>query len=408
MSTLQAQLVRMKKNIGVLYGFSFFDRFMIVIPLLVPYLATKGISMQEFMNLQAVFAIVIVCGQLPTGLLSDLWGRKRTLLLGSVLKAISFSLLPFWSDYQGFLLYHIMMGLALSMISGGDVALLFESHIAAGGERSRGATVLANAQFTAQVGAAISALAATAIGIFSYRQLLWANALLGWVAVFIALWLAEPPASRERDNKPSVELKELLSTVFVRDTVTRLIFFNLVIWGVAGFVMLWTNQKYWEESGIPLACFGLLWAGYNLIVGFSGRLAAFEAVTNRPRVMLLAVGALPIVAYFAMASYVGWVGILFGMLIQVSRGLGQVLFQNALNERIPARFRATVMSAASMGIRASFSLVGPLVGHAIDSWGMPWTLSALGALFSVAFLFLLLPLALQEIPQHAGRSADRA
>ena len=33
--------------------------------------------MRQFMELQAVFALVIVCGELPSGLLSDLWGRKK-------------------------------------------------------------------------------------------------------------------------------------------------------------------------------------------------------------------------------------------------------------------------------------------------------------------------------------------
>src|SRR5438094_10109729 len=115
---------------------------MIVVAWWVPYLATKGIGMRQFMELQAVFALVILCGELPSGLLSDLWGRKKTLLLGSALKAVSFSLLPLWSSYEGFLFYHLTMGIALSMISGGDVALLYDSYLAAGGEKSRGAGLL--------------------------------------------------------------------------------------------------------------------------------------------------------------------------------------------------------------------------------------------------------------------------
>ena len=106
---------------------------MIVIAPWVPYLATQGIGMRQFMEVQAVFALVIVCGELPSGLLSDLWGRKKMLLLGSTLKAVSFSLLPLWSSYGGFLFYHLTMRIALSMISGGDVALLYDSHLAAGG-----------------------------------------------------------------------------------------------------------------------------------------------------------------------------------------------------------------------------------------------------------------------------------
>ena len=80
----------MTKNIPLLYGFSFFDQFMIVIALWVPYLATQGIGMRQFMELQAVFAIVILSGEVPSGLLSDLWGRKKTLLLGSTLQGRQF------------------------------------------------------------------------------------------------------------------------------------------------------------------------------------------------------------------------------------------------------------------------------------------------------------------------------
>src|SRR5947209_17128090 len=163
-----------KKNIALLYGFSFFDQFMIAIALWVPYLTTQGISMRQFMDLQAVFAIVIVIGEVPSGLLSDLWGRKKTLLLGATLKAVSFSLLPLWSSYEGFLFYHLTMGIALSMISGGDVALLWDSYLAEGAEKSRGAGVLGNANLAAQTGTAVGALPGGAGVSLAYWHLLWA------------------------------------------------------------------------------------------------------------------------------------------------------------------------------------------------------------------------------------------
>src|SRR5919201_5376989 len=173
----------MNKNVRLLYAFSFFDPFMIVIALWVPYLATQGITMRQFMELQAVFAIVILCGEVPSGLLSDLWGRKKTLLLGSTLKAISFSLLPLYTSYEGFLFYHLTMGIALSMISGGDVALLYDSHLAAGGEKARGTAMFGNMKLAGQTGAAVSALAGGAVVTLSYGHLLWANAILTSIRV---------------------------------------------------------------------------------------------------------------------------------------------------------------------------------------------------------------------------------
>jgi hypothetical protein len=119
--------------------------------------------------------------------------------------------------------------------------------------------------------------------------------------------------------------------------------------------------------------------------------------------LLAAAGALPVIACFGMASFPGWGGILLGTLGQVGRGLGGVLFLNALNEKISSAFRATVISMANLGTRAAFCLLGPLVGYGIDRWGLPSVLSALGILFSIAFVFLLLPLVLREpAPRPAG------
>jgi len=384
------------RNIKLLYGFSFFDQFMIVIALWIPYLTTQGITMRQFMELQAVFAIVILSGEVPSGLLSDLWGRKRTLLLGTTLKAVSFSLLPFWSSYEGFLFYHLTMGIALSMISGGDVALIWDSYLADGGEKSRGAAVLGNAMFASQMGTTTSALLGGAVVLLSYGHLLWANAILSWIPVLLVLGITEPPASFERPKKWAQDLKEVLSATLVRDTATRLVFLNLVAGGTGGLVMVWVNQKYWQESGVALAWFGVLSAGYGLLFGFAGRSASLGANRYGRRPLLAAVGVLPIVAFFGMASFLGWGGILLGTLGQVGRGLGSVLFLEALNERISSAFRATVISLSQLGVRAFFCLLGPLVGYGIDAWGLPSVLSALGIVFSIAFVCLLLPLALRE------------
>src|SRR2546426_687864 len=289
-----------------------------------------------------------------------------------------------------------MIVIALSMISGGDVALLYDSLLTAGGEKSRGTAILGNAKLAAQTGTTVSALVGGAVVTLSYGHLLWANAVLSWIPVLLVLGITEPPAGLDRAKKWSKELKEILSTTLVRDATTRLVFLSLVASGAGALVMFWVNQKYWQESGVPLAWFGVLLAGYSLIFGLAGRSAALGSARYGRRPLLAAAGALPIIAYFGMASFLGWGGILFGTLGQVGRGLGGVLFLEALNDRISSAFRATVISMANLGIRASFCLLGPLVGYGIDRWGLPSVLSALGILFSIAFVCLLLPLVLRQ------------
>jgi len=134
---------------------------------------------------------------------------------------------------------------------------------------------------------------------------------------------------------------------------------------------------------------------YSLIFGFAGKAAAPGTARCGQRPLLAAAGVLPIIACFGMASFLGWGGILLGTLGQVGRGLGGVLFLNALNEKISSAFRATVISMANLGTRGLFALLGPLVGYGIDRWGVPSLLWAMGSLFLIAFVFLLLPLVLR-------------
>src|SRR5688572_20792496 len=179
--------------------------------------------------MQAVFALVILCGEVPSGLLSG--GRKKTLLLGAGLKAFSFSILPLLSSYEGFLFYHLTMGIALSMISGGDIALLYDSYLAAGGEKSRPTAILGNVKLAAQTGTTVSALVGGAVVTLSYGHLLWANAIVGWIPVLLVLRVTEPPTALPKAKKRSEEFREVLSTTLVRDGATRLVFLNLVVWG---------------------------------------------------------------------------------------------------------------------------------------------------------------------------------
>lgn len=160
---------------------------------------------------------------------------------------------------------------------------------------------------------------------------------------------------------------------------------------------------------MPLAYFGVLFASYNLIFGFAGRFAARASKRYGGRPLFAAVGILPIIACFGMASFFGWGGIVLGTLGQIGRGLGAVLFLNALNERISSAFRATVISVAQLGTRASFALLGPLVGYGIDTWGLQSVLSRLGMLFSMVFVVLLLPLIVRAVPlSPAGQSPTSA
>lgn len=101
--------------------------FMVVMPVFVPFLQGFGLSMSQILQTQAIFALTIALCEVPSGYIADLWGRKNALVLGTLLNAIGFAWI-WWADsFYDFLVYEIVLGIGMSMASGADLALLYDS-----------------------------------------------------------------------------------------------------------------------------------------------------------------------------------------------------------------------------------------------------------------------------------------
>ena len=68
------------------------------------------------------------------------------------------------------------------------------------------------------------------------------------------------------------------------------------------------------------------------------------------------------------------------------------LFYEGLNKRVPGDFRATINSLVSMGVRMVFIVTGPMLGFALDHYGMDSTLLILIAVFTPIIAVSLVPL----------------
>jgi MFS family permease len=101
--------------------------FLVIMPIIVPYWQSKGLSLAEIYQLQAVFGGVMIALDVPAGYLADIWGRKSCLLIVGVLYGLSFSLLAWAESFWGFVGYEVLTAIALSLYSGCDIALMYDS-----------------------------------------------------------------------------------------------------------------------------------------------------------------------------------------------------------------------------------------------------------------------------------------
>ena len=82
--------MQLKSNIYYLYVIKIAKWFNLVMPTIVLFYQNLGMGMQEILLLKAIYSVAIVTFEIPSGYCADAWGRKKTLVAGSILGALGF------------------------------------------------------------------------------------------------------------------------------------------------------------------------------------------------------------------------------------------------------------------------------------------------------------------------------
>ena len=383
----------LRSNITKIQIMGFFQAFTPVVPIFVPLVQANDLSMMQIMQAQAVFAFTIAMAEVPSGYLADLWGRKNTLILGSILLALGWIWFCFATSFTGLIVYEVLMGVALSLFSGTDLAMLYDSQAAINRNSKHEGAVNSSASKLVSIKAfaeAAGAFGASLLMIYSIAWVAPIQAITALVPLFIALSLVEPMRESNlvshKDNLYNM-VRAVINNPIIIWTIAAIISF-----GLATIIGFWTLQKYWQHNHIAIEHYGYIWAFYCLIVSLSARGAVNAEQSLGVKNLLLLMIVFAIAAFIGMALSSGWVGVLIGGLFQVSRGFYHVVFFDALNRRLASQYRATINSITSLGIRAIFIVCGPALGFIIDQYGIITALWAIAALFTPTLGIVLIVL----------------
>ncbi len=386
---------KLHRNFNAIYGLAFFHSFMVIMPVIVPFFMSKGLSLAQIFYLQAIFASVIVVLEAPSGYFADIFGRRNALLIGSVIHGLGYFYLNFVDDFGGLVLFEIAMGVSMSLLSGADLALLYDTQKALEKEQeqeSEHSSSIAHLGFMRSGAEALGALVGGLLAMWSFDLMIVVQSAIAWMCFALALVVVEPPYRSDEGNSPRIQIGEILRHLFNGDPILRQVVIAIPLYSLATFHVAWLVQPYWEQQGLSLAWFGVLWCAQSLSVALANKFGFAIERRYGAAASLVLIGSMPIIGHFGMAALQGWAGIAIGMLLFASRGLTQVILVNALNRRVPSEFRATANSFTSFLFRLSFITTGPLVGYVAEVFGMQSALTVLGVCSIGLFLIVMLPL----------------
>lgn len=375
-----------KSNIFKLYVIKVSKWLMLTVPVVFLFYRENGLGTGDLFLLKAAYSFAVVVMEIPSGYFGDIWGRKSSLVIGSVMGAVGFGLYSVSTGFWGFFACEMILGVGQSFISGSDSALLYDTLQ----EQGLGDTYLKEEGRLVSIGNYAEAIAApigVGLAALSLRTPFYFQAVVAFSAVPASLLLFEPQRRKITQKGNLIQIFQIIRYALTRNTGLKWrILYSSVI-GTATLTMAWLIQPYFVHLAVPLALYGLILPALNLVTG-SVSLHAWkveERLGRNRTVLLIAffIGGL----YLCLSGFQTLWAVGFLFLFYSVRGVATPVLRNYINESTPSEIRATVLSIRSLIIRLAFVGIGPFLGWYADRSGMPATLFVGGLVFLGAGLW---------------------
>ena len=355
-----------RNNITRLYIIKVAKWFMLVMPVIVPFYESNGLSLHEIMVLKAIYSVSIVVLEIPSGYFADRIGRKNTLVAGSVLGTLGFGIYSFTHGFYGFVIAEIILGAGQSLISGADSAMLYDtlnSRKMSGKYSMYEGRIISLGNFAES----IAGLAGGALAVISIRYPFYAQTIVALTAVPASIMLWEP----ERVSEIKVTMRGIVdiirhSLVDNRKLRSNLLLSSMI--GTATLTMAWFVQPLFEEAGIGLAYFGILWTALNLSVAATSYIAhRFDKIAGERLAMIIICTVIPL-GFIAAGMLSGSLFMLVVLFIfYLVKGIATPVLKDYINRDTRSESRATVLSLRSFIIRINFAILAPFGGWMSDT-----------------------------------------
>ena len=329
-------------------------------------LALRGYSLVEIGLAEAVFHVVSLCCELPSGLLADVLGRKRTLIASQGMFLLSALLIIAFDSRAGVYLSLGVLAMAFNLESGTREAITYESMLQAGQEEAYlKFSSLQNGIYRFSDGGAMLLAGATVL--LGWRTAYLLDALIALIGLAAALSLTEPVcAGRETVTLTSLPdaLKDTVRgawTLLRTDgTAVRIMLVNALAGACATLTRFFLQQRVEAAVTVPallgpaLFVLGLGGGLAGLVTGKLDKLPyARAAALTGTGVLLCTLAARGTFLPVLMVS-----GLAAGLLDDAR----QLVSDKRLNDRFPSAQRATLVSVSSMAFSVFMIPLSPLFG----------------------------------------------
>lgn len=340
--------------------------------------------------IETVLIITYTLGEIPTGAVADLLGKRNTLIMGMFLEVVGSIWYAFANGLPDLLGSVFIMCLGSTFYSGTLEALVYDS-MKQEGKETRYSKVISNLSSIALITPAIFSLVGGFMYTWNFRLPFIGNAMFNIVGLIITFFFLEPKTDTEKFNltnylnQTKQGLHQLFKSHIIRDQTILL----LSIGGITLILDEMLNSFLGFEFGLSEQANGIVWGAIYIIAGLTTQLSPWikNKLGEQPALILIGI----IIAISLVIS--PFVGLVIGVSSFATRAIFQTMYTNlasiAINNHTESRYRATTLSTFNMLKNIPYVFVAYFFGSLSDTYSAKNTALILGI---ILFLLLLIQL----------------
>ena len=345
-------------NVWKLYAIRFFHNLIPAYVIERLFWEQRGMTIQMVVYTEIIYAVAIVLLEIPSGIISDKWGRKKMIVLNAFFGCFEFLILIFATEFWHFAAAVFLAGVGCSAGSGSENALLYDSLLSNGNEQSFEKCLgrLNAWDFSASILAALSG--SLMAGRFGFEFNYWVSFAGMLVSLCITFRLVEPEVKSKTGEPIAIKDYVKASVFFFRRNqgVCLVLLSGMVTGAALNFI-----DEYWQlyisRLGVPVIYFGLFSAGLSFLK-LPGNMLAYK-IKKRMSYRALILGVVFVFAAGLLYLYAvkGTTSLVVIFLICTVSGIIEPIATGYLHHRIDSSMRATIDSFQSLGFRSILIIV---------------------------------------------------
>ncbi|MCD1296080.1 MFS transporter [Methanocella sp. CWC-04] len=372
---------KITRNIKLNYLYSMLMNMMLDRGIWVLFLSFRGMSLIEIGLIESVFQLSSLLFGIPAGAISDILGRKVSLILSAVMKILSFIIILLSYDFIGFAASFALSAMSLILYNNASESITYDTCKITKKEidyKKVYGTILALSFVATAAGIAMGGFIAST----SFEYVYYASIVILVLALASAFFFIETRGVSENDTPGErLNVTGLFSKSIELVKKDPVIIYLLVISAAITIVdatIYMYSQKYFEAMSVPIYLIGLILSVDSLFAAGGAKFAYLLEKFGTKNVLVL----IPAVIFISYIIY-ALLNNIFSVVLLYIATIFVVAFwpilSELINSRVPSKNRATVLAFKGQLSSMSIMVVFPIVGFFAE-----------GTSLSTAFLWLVI------------------